>query len=78
MVEAMPNSDKPEMPQRILKHAEPVFKGANGHIWMKTISLPRDLRVKFPNSLEDEEQNVEGKQCFNIIIMLKICRRIGF
>lgn len=56
----MPNSDKPELPKRILKHADQVFEGPNGHIWKKTISLPRDLRVKFPNSLEDEERNVEG------------------
>lgn len=59
-VEALPNLDKPDIPQTILKHAEQVLGGSNSKIWKQQISLPRDLRVKFSKSLEDDDRNVEG------------------
>lgn len=68
-IEAMSNLDKPDIPQSILKHAEPVLEGANSKIWKERISLPRDLRVKFPNSLEDEERNVEGNVFYFIFFV---------
>lgn len=72
--EALPEGEKPELSPKIYNYAQGILKGPKGDIWKQRISLPRDLRVEFPNSLEDDERNVEGNENVDAHVEFEIGR----